>query len=633
MDIHPRFCKSCVNASLQSHAANRPYFKSTELSTIYNFPSPGPNAITVAVISFGGGLVGTVSPSGVLTEGDVQQHWAYLGISAANFPKVIIVPVNGATNQPNPTDGATIENTIDVETIGAMCPTSNLTIILYLAPNSFVDFKNVIAKVSTTTVINGIPYTPSIVSCSWGASELYWPASLLATINGQLQALAQRGIVFTAATGDYGSSNGGPGVNVDFPSSSPHTLACGGTTLVCPNNVYDSSTNEVGWTGGGGGVSAIFPKPAFQSTIPTTRNGRSTPDIALVADPNTGVVYTIGGSLQVIGGTSIVSPAMAAYTAALNLNKVITPILYTSPANNFHDVINGSNGAYSAKAAYDNCTGFGSIHGINLANTLYGGNTGIPVTGVTLSTTALQLNTGSSSILLATVAPSNATTQTVLWTSSSPGVATVSSSGQVTAVRGGMATITAMTADRGITATCVVTVNVPVVPVTSITVSPSAMTLSVKQQKTITATTKTVTWSSSNPSVATVIATSPASRIRPRTVSTTDSATITGVAPGTATITATSGSVSSTSVITVLPVINNLTLIPSFLFVPIGATSQTAVVFNPSQSAVPVTTWTSSNQRVASVSATGLVKALRTGTTTITVSVNGKFASRVVIVR
>jgi len=235
-----------VNASLEPLAAHRPYFKSTELSTIYNFPSPGPNAITVAVISFGGGLVGTVSPSGILTEGDIQQHWAYLGIPAANFPQVIIVPISGAANQPNPTDGATIENTIDVETVGAMCPTSKLTILLIIAPNSFAEFANAITKASTSTVINGISYTPSVISCSWGASELYWPASLLVTINGQLQALAQRGIVFTAATGDYGSSNGGPGVNVDFPSSSPHTLACGGTTLICPNIVYDPSTNEVG---------------------------------------------------------------------------------------------------------------------------------------------------------------------------------------------------------------------------------------------------------------------------------------------------------------------------------------------------------------------------------------------------
>jgi lactocepin len=65
----------------------------------------------------------------------------------------------------------------------------------------------------------------------------------------------------------------------------------------------------------------------------------------------------------------------------------------------------------------------------------------------------------------------------------------------------------------------------------------------------------------------------------------------------------------------------------------VGSTSQTSVVFSPSQSAVPVTIWTSSNQRVASVSTTGLVRALQPGTATITASVNGKSASRVVTVR
>jgi uncharacterized protein YjdB len=638
--MYPRFCKS----SVEPHAANRPYFKSTELSTIYNFPSPSSSPVTVAVISFGGGLVGTVSPSGVLTEGDVQKHWAYLGIPPANFPQVIIVPIDGATNQPNPSDGATIENTIDVETIGAMCPTSKLTILLIIAPNSFAEFRNVITKASAATTINGISYTPSIISCSWGASESYWPSSLLTAINTQLQALAQRGVLFTAATGDYGSSNGAPGVNVDFPSSSPHVLACGGTTLTCPNNVYDSSTNEVGWTDGGGGVSTIFPKPAFQSAIATTRNGRSTPDLALVADPNTGVVYTIGGALQVIGGTSIVAPAMAAYAAALNLNKTITPLLYSAPPNNFHDVINGSNGAYSAKTAYDNCTGFGSIQGINLANTLHGGNTGIPVSGVSLNFTALTLNVGATSPLVATVLPSTATLKTVIWTTSNAAIATVSSTGIVTAVAAGTATISAITADSGLTATCTVTVNAGIVPVTSVTVTAlSSTTLYLNQTVTLsaivnpsTATNKTVTWSSSNSAIATVITATNSNRMRAPfrpLAQTPQNAIVTGLTRGTVTITATCGSQSSSVTITVLPAVQSITLVPSAILLTAGTTSPTSVVFTPALSATTAITWSSSNPRVASVDATGLVRALKAGTATITGSVNGKIGFRIVAVQ
>ena len=640
--MRPYFCKNCTctHGSILRPRTSRTYFKSTELSTIYNFPSPTPTSnLVVGVLSFGGGLVGTVSPSGVLTNGDCQEHWAYLGISPANFPKVIIVPLNGATNQPDATDGATIENTIDVETIGAMCPSSKLTILLYLVPNSLSQFTNIIAKASGPTVIDGVSYTPSVISCSWGTSESNFPLSLLNSLNAQLQALSNRGVVFTAATGDYGSSNGGPGNNCDFPSSSPYVIACGGTSLVCPNYTYDSSTVETGWSSGGGGISKFFAKPAYQSAL--NGSGRSTPDIALVADPNTGVVYTIGSSLQVIGGTSIVSPAMAAYAAILNLNRAITPLLYTFPASDFHDIMQGSNGAFSAKTGYDNCTGLGSIHGINLANSLHGGNTGIPVTGITVAPTTLQLNVGTSSTLVATVSPANATTQTVLWSSSNTNVASISGS-TVTAVSAGTATITAMTADRGFTATCSVTVNVPYVPVASVTVNPRTATISANQTVILTAapspsnaTNKTVTWSSSNTAVATVALVSNSIIYLRPSVTNNLSALVTGVSAGTATITATcpSGNVHATALITILQPIRNLTLVPASLLMTVGTTSQTNVVFTPSQSAVPITNWSSSNSNVASVSSSGLVRAIRNGTATITATVNGIRATRVVTVR
>jgi len=580
-----------------------------------------------------------VSPSGVLTNGDCQKHWAYLGIPSTNFPQVIIVPVSGATNQPNPTDGATIENTIDVETIGAMCPSSKLTILLFLAPNSFTAFTSVLTKASNTTIINGVSYTPSVISCSWGATETLYPLSLLNSLNNQLQSLYSKGVVFTAATGDYGSSNGSPGTNCDFPSSSPYVVACGGTTLVCPNYTYDSATVEIGWTDGGGGISKLFSKPSYQSAL--SGNGRNTPDIALVADPNTGVVYTIGDKLQIIGGTSIVSPAIAAYIVALNLNRVITPLLYTFPSSDFHDILMGSNGDYSAKQGYDNCTGLGSIHGINLANSLHGGNTGIPVTGITVTPSTLQLNIGASSVIIGTITPSNATTQTIFWSSSNTNVVSINGS-TVVAISVGTATITAMTADRGFTATCRVTVNLPYVPLSSVTINPPTATISPNQTVTLTATVsplnatnKTVTWSSSNSVVATVAPVANSNVPWRPSLTNNLSAVVTGVSSGTATITATcpSGNVHSSVIITVLPSIKSLTLVPASLLMTVGTTSQTSVVFTPSQSVVPITNWSSSNSNVASVSLSGLIRAIRNGTATITASVNGVTATRIVTVR
>ena len=86
----------------------------------------------------------------------------------------------------------------------------------------------------------------------------------------------------------------------------------------------------------------------------------------------------------------------------------------------------------------------------------------IHVTGVTLDQNSLSLEEGDTQQLTATVAPSNATDQSVSWSSNNTSVATVSSSGLVTAVSAGSATITVTTTDGGKTDTCAVTVTQPV---------------------------------------------------------------------------------------------------------------------------------------------------------------------------
>lgn len=83
----------------------------------------------------------------------------------------------------------------------------------------------------------------------------------------------------------------------------------------------------------------------------------------------------------------------------------------------------------------------------------------IPVTGVTLDATELELSVGGSGTLVATVAPANATNTAVTWSSSDENVATVDNSGKVTAVAAGDATITVTTEDGSKTATCAVTVT------------------------------------------------------------------------------------------------------------------------------------------------------------------------------
>ena len=129
--------KKLFRNNLKEHKANANNvpFKANNIAQIYKFPKPTNNPVTISVISFGGGLFGNLSSSGILSGGDVQAYWTSIGISTVNQPKVIIIPVNGAKNAPVKDQNETSENTIDISMIGACCATSKLTIILYISPN------------------------------------------------------------------------------------------------------------------------------------------------------------------------------------------------------------------------------------------------------------------------------------------------------------------------------------------------------------------------------------------------------------------------------------------------------------------------------------------------------------------
>ncbi len=132
----------------------------------------------------------------------------------------------------------------------------------------------------------------------------------------------------------------------------------------------------------------------------------------------------------------------------------------------------------------------------------------VPVTGISLDSNTLVLDEGQSFTLKATVVPSDATNQKVLWTSGDPNVATVAD-GLVTAVKAGNTAISATTEDGGMTAICMVTVKSRIIP--TIILSKSSLDLTVGDMVTLTATVgpdelidKTVTWTSSDVNVAVV---------------------------------------------------------------------------------------------------------------------------------
>ena len=428
----------------------RPWFTCTELASIYNCPAPNLTlSTTIGVISLGGGLFGSLDPStNILTNGDIQQCWTSIGIPTSNQPKVIIKTLGGSINSPTsntsiPNYAASIENTIDITTIGAWYPSPNLTIIMYLADQYTVNnafYTTLDYAINSNVVVGSNTYRPSTISVSWGFPEIY-NTGIISQISPLLSNAASRGINIFCATGDNGSTNGIPGSNnyTDFPSSSPYVIACGGTRLICPNLTYDASTVETAWLSGGGGVSRIFPKPSYQSNVTLSATNRCTPDIALNADPATAVYYVYNNTAAFVGGTSIVSPAMAGLTAVLNINYFLNNKLYIAGSNGFHDITQGTNGGYNATAGYDLCTGRGSINGINLQTALMP----VPTTKINLNAKNKSIKLKTSFQFVATVLPTNATNKTVNWSSSKPKIASISASGLCRALKIGTTIITA----------------------------------------------------------------------------------------------------------------------------------------------------------------------------------------------
>ena len=261
----------------------------------------------------------------------------------------------------------------------------------------------------------------------------------------------------------------------------------------------------------------------------------------------------------------------------------------------------------------------------------------IAVEGITLDKITATVEEGATVTLTATVTPDTATDKTVTWSTSNEAIATVSG-GVVTGVKAGEVTITAKAGDKS--ATCTVTVTAkqgtedpddPIV-VTGITLDKTTATVEEGATVTLTATVtpenatdKTVTWSTSNETIATV-----------------SGGVVTGVKAGEVTITAKAGDKSATCTVTVTAAETEPEVVPVT-----GVTlSQTAVTLDIDQSITltatvapenatnKAVTWASDKTDVATVDANGKVTAVAAGTANITVTTadGGKTATCTVTV-
>lgn len=235
----------------------------------------------------------------------------------------------------------------------------------------------------------------------------------------------------------------------------------------------------------------------------------------------------------------------------------------------------------------------------------------VPVTGVSLNKATLALYEGSSETLTATVSPSGATDKSVIWTSTNTAAATVDQSGKVTAVKAGSATIKAKTTDGSFSASCTVTVSAIDIPVTAVTLDYTGLTLKKGKSQVLLASVtpsdasnKSITWTTSDKTVATVSA-----------------GTVTAVAAGTATITASSNNGKTATCTVTVPSLASLTVEASAATVYEGGTvSLTATaVYSDNTTATVNPAYAVSDSSIATVEG-GIVTGVGAGSAPATIT-------------
>ncbi|MBD5635270.1 MAG: S8/S53 family peptidase [Candidatus Eremiobacteraeota bacterium] len=352
-----------ARAQSRPAAASAVSYAPTTVAQAYAFPAGVTGAgQTIALVELGGGYA----------QSDLDAFFSNLGIAP---PSVTSVSVDGATNAPTgDPNSADAEVLLDIEVAGAIAPGAK--IVVYFAPNTDQGFLDAV-----TTAIHDSTNKPTVLSISWGGPESTWTAQATTNLDAALAEATALGVTVTIAAGDGGSTDGVSGKtnHVDFPASSPHVLACGGTTLrLSGSKIVSEKVWNDGSSGGatGGGVSNVFALPAYQTGagVPARSgggSGRGVPDVSGDADPQTGYDVVVDGSATVIGGTSAVAPLWAALVALLNSRSgkaagFINTTLYANP-NALRDIVSGNNGAFAAGPGWDACTGLGSPNGKSLA--------------------------------------------------------------------------------------------------------------------------------------------------------------------------------------------------------------------------------------------------------------------------
>ena len=319
-----------------------------------------------------------------------------------------------------------------------------------------------------------------------------------------------------------------------------------------------------------------------------------------------GNIVIEGGTITAEGGNEAAGIGGGGYAACGNITITsdVTSVTATKGDGAKHSIGAGADGSCGTVTIFD------KVGAVSASPFIFP----VAVTGVSLSQTEVTLAVGGTLTLTATFIPDYAVSK-VTWSSSDEAVATVNESGVVTAKAEGTATITVSSIDGTVTATCAITVGVPV---TGVSLSQTSAKLHFGETLALTATVtpanatnKRVTWSSSNQDVATVD----------------ENGVVTAKTEGTATITATTadGGKKATCTVTVSYVlVTGVSLSQTSAAIEVGETLKLTATIAPENASYKGVTWSSSNETIATV-ADGVVTGKTAGMTTIKVTtVDGK---------
>jgi uncharacterized protein YjdB len=342
--------------------------------------------------------------------------------------------------------------------------------------------------------------------------------------------------------------------------------------------------------------------------------------------------FTATCTVTVTGGILVTGVSLDKSLVSLSVNATekLTATVYPSNATYKAVKWESYNTGIATVSSVGTVTGKSAGNTIITVTTVDGSHTATcnvtvhsDITNVTLDKNTLNLTVNSTDKLTATVLPSDAKNKNITWISSDEDIATVSTSGLVTAKSVGTAYITAYaTVDSSQYDTCEVNVRIAV---TGVSLSKTATYLTTNGTETLTAivfpsnANQNVTWSSSNSSVATV-----------------SYGIITGVGAGTATITVTTDDDNKTATCTVSvsgsPVsVTGVSLNKSTTTIAAGGTEILRATITPANATNQDLEWSSNNTSVATVT-DGIITGKAAGTATITVTVGDKTAECVVTV-